>query len=165
MLGAGQFLQATDGRRPNQRLQLTGDARDADVYCWLSAVPRGRPATEPFFVMRQALPFILCFIAVGAGCRAKQDVDPDGMVGRVLAEVVRDHRLDDYDSQPEVNLPPDGPEHTTYFLDNGNLELWYTGDPPAVTSAIYSPSDKSASERREQRNVQFQKWIESRTSK
>ena len=37
---------------PNQRLQLTGDARDP-LSSRLSAVSRGRPATEPFFVRRQ----------------------------------------------------------------------------------------------------------------
>ena len=37
---------------PNQRLPLTGDARDA-LYSRLSAVSRGRPATEPFFVRSQ----------------------------------------------------------------------------------------------------------------
>ena len=90
--------------------------------------------------MPKTTAFITGIILLAAGCVARQDVDPDSIAGRPLAEVIETYQLDKHEARPWINLP-EGPQATTYFLEKGNLELWYMGEPAMVTKALYLPSD------------------------
>lgn len=115
--------------------------------------------------MRNTTTFVIGVILLVVGCAPEQEIDPVLMVGRPLDEVIETYGLDENDSWPWINLPPDGPFVTTYYLKSGNLELWYKGDPPIVKKALYLPSDKSAAERLNAADAEYREWLERRSSK
>src|SRR5262245_44736470 len=91
----------------------------------------------------------ICVCVIASGCAAVQHgpqrpcIDVRSLRGPVEAVEAVNH-LDQYRSFPIMNLPPDQDHATKYFLEGGDLVLWFSGDPPVVHRAEFLPSDKAA---------------------
>jgi hypothetical protein len=82
-----------------------------------------------------------------------------------MSEVVRTNHLDQYHSWPVMNLAEDADKGTTYYLNEGNLTLWFHGDPPLFRNAEFWPSDKSAEQRYQEANAGWDEWVKAHTSR
>ena len=105
------------------------------------------------------LPLLIC------GCAAHRGLDPASLRGRPLADVVKQHHLDRHHNWPMMNTAPGEDQAVTYFLDRGDLTLWYSGDPPVVRRAEFLRSKASAEARYEQANRGWDEWVKAHSRK
>ena len=115
--------------------------------------------------MLNRLLFVVSILALcgAGGCTTGHGINTDAMRGKPLAEVTVANQLNQYHSWPVMNLPAGAEQGTIYFLNEGDLWLWYSGQPPVVRKAEFWPSDKSAQQRFDEANAAWDQWAKSHT--
>ena len=80
--------------------------------------------------------------------------------GKPLAVVVQEQQLEQVPSWHMPNLPPGADGEVIYFLNHGDLELRYAGEPATINQAQFRPSDQTADERYRAATAGWSSWVE-----
>lgn len=91
---------------------------------------------------------------------ALQRVYQTSLQGQPLEDVVRQQELEKFQVWQMPNLPPGAEAEVTYFLDEGNLTLHFSGDPAVISQAEFHLSDQSADERFRMVTQGWSKWVD-----
>jgi hypothetical protein len=108
---------------------------------------------------------LLVSLAAG-GCAAPGRRVDLALLHGTYPEVTKACGLDRFESWPVMNLPSGEDQGTTYFLDEGNLVIWWTGrDPQVLRNAEFWPSDKPAKERKREADEGWAEWVKAHSGK
>jgi hypothetical protein len=107
---------------------------------------------------------LIIFVPLAVGCASHGQVDLASLRG-LLANAVKANRLDRYRSWPVMNLPAGKDSGTTYLLNEGNLTLWWHGNPPVIRHAEFWPSDTSAEQRYREASAGWDDWVKAHSSR
>ena len=103
---------------------------------------------------------LLIFAALFAGCSS--GFDTEKMVGMSLEDLITKHHLDDALVWATPNLPMESDAETTFFLDDGNLEIRFNHD-GRVTSATFEKRTDSAKDRLDAVQEGWSEYVRERT--
>ena len=112
--------------------------------------------------MNRTIPqsILLMFAALVAGCSS--GLDTEKMVGMSLEELTTKHHLDDALVWATPNLSIDSDVESTYFLDDGNLEIRLNND-GRVTSATFEKRTDPAQDRLDAVQEGWSEYVRERT--
>jgi hypothetical protein len=109
--------------------------------------------------MRLHPSFIFIVLVVLTGCASHRDVDLLSLQGN-LEQAVKANHLERFHSWPSVNDPPDADRSVHYFLDTGDLYIYYSGSPEVIRNIEFWPRETSADERYQAANREWEKYVE-----
>jgi hypothetical protein len=92
---------------------------------------------------------LIIFVPLAVGCASHGQVDLASLRG-LLANAVKANRLD---------------SGTTYLLNEGNLTLWWHGNPPVIRHAEFWPSETSAEQRYREASAGWDDWVKAHSSR
>jgi len=92
------------------------------------------------------------------GCESQRAVDLLSLHGDLSQAVAMNH-LDRFHSSPSMNDPPDANPSVHYFLDTGDLYIYYSGSPAVIRNIEFWPRNTTADERFEAANRAWDDYV------
>jgi hypothetical protein len=89
-----------------------------------------------------------------------EEIYQDFLVGERMTDMLHQHRLKSAPVWHTPNLPPGANAEATYFLNEGNLTVWFTGDSGTVSKVEFRLSDRSVKERTNFLQEDWNDWVE-----
>jgi len=106
--------------------------------------------------LRRSSIFVVLLLV--AGCAAHRDVDLLSLHGDLSQAVALNH-LDRFHTWSSMNDPPDADPSVHYFLDTGDLYIYYSGSPAVIRNIEFWPRNTSAEERFEAANRAWDDYV------